>query len=45
MKSSVFHIKKVKFLGYTISEECIEKSEKKIEEVRNWAVPRKVKDV
>ena len=44
-KQSPFHIKKVKFLSYKISEQGIEMSEKKIEEVRNWVIPRKVKDV
>ena len=45
LKKSVFHIKKMEFLGYIISERGIEISNKKIEKVRNWAVPRKVKDV
>ena len=45
LKKSSFHIRKVEFLGYIISEQGIEVSEKKIEEVKNWAVPRKVKDV
>ena len=45
LKKSSYHISKVKFLGYIISEQAIEMPEKKIEEVRNWAVPRKVKDI
>ena len=45
LKKSSFHIRKVESLGYIISEQGIEMSEKKIEEVKNWAVPRKVKDV
>ena len=45
LKKSSFHIRKVEFLGYIISEQGIEMSEKKIKEVKNWAVPRKVKDV
>ena len=45
LKKSSFHIRKVEFLGYIISEQGIEMSEKKIEEVKNWAVPRRVKDV
>ena len=40
-----FQIEKVEFLGYIISEQVIEICEKIIEEVRNWAVPRKVQDV
>ena len=45
LKNSSFHIRNVGFLGYLISEQGIELSEKKIEEVKNWAVPRKVNDV
>ena len=45
MKKSSFHIRKVEFLGCIISVQGIEMSETKIEEVKNWAVPRKVKDV
>ena len=45
LKRSSFHIRKVEFLGYIISEQGIEMSEKKIEEVKNCAVPQKVKDV
>ena len=45
LKKSSFHIKKLEFLGYIISEQGIEISEMKIEVVKNWAVPRKVKDV
>ena len=45
LKKSSFHIRKVEFLGYIISEQGIEMSTNKIEEVKNWAVPQKVKDV
>ena len=45
LKKSSFHIEKTEFLGYIISERGIEIFEKKIEEVRKWAVPRKVQDV
>ena len=45
LKKSSFHIRNVEFLVYIILEQGIEMSEKKIEEVKNWAVPRKVKDV
>ena len=43
LKKSSFHIRKVEFFGYIISEQSIEMSETKIEEVKNWAVSRKVK--
>ena len=45
LKKSSFHIRKVEFLGYIISKQGIEMSEQKREEVKNWAAPRKVKDV
>ena len=45
LKKSSFHIRKVEFLAYIISEQGIEMFEMKIEEVKNWAVLRKVKDV
>ena len=45
LKKSSLHIRKVEFLGNIISEQGIEMSINNIEEVKNWAVPRKVKDV
>ena len=45
LKKSSFHIKKVEFLGYIISGYGIEMSGSKVEEVKNWKIPRKVKDV
>ena len=45
LRKSSFHIKKVEFLGYIISEQGIEMSAPKVEEIQNWATPRKVKDV
>ena len=45
LRKSSFHIKKVEFLAYIISEQGIEMSAAKVEEVQNWATPRKVKDV
>ena len=45
LRKSSFHIKKVEFLGYIISEQDIEMSAAKVEEVQNWVTPRKVKDV
>ena len=45
LRKSSFHIKKVEFLGYIISEQGIEMSAAKVQEVQNWATPRKVKDV
>ena len=45
LKKSSFHLGKIEFLGYIISQQGIEMSSAKLEEVRNWATPRKVKDV
>ena len=45
LKKSSFHIKKVEFLSYIISEQGIKMIAAKVEEVQNWATPRKVKDV
>ena len=45
LRKSSFHIKKVEFLGYIISEQGMEMSAPKVEEVQNWATLRKVKDV
>ena len=45
LKKSSFHIKKVEFLGYIISEQGIEMSSAKVEEVQSWTTPRKVKDI
>ena len=45
LKKSSFHITKVEFGGYIISEQGIEMSAAKVEDVQNWATPRKVKDV
>ena len=45
LRKSSFHIEKVEFLGYLISEQGIEMSAAKVEDVQNWAMLRKVKDV
>ena len=38
LKKSFFHIRKVQFFVYIISEQGIEMSTNKIEEVKNWAI-------
>lgn len=43
LKKSSFYIKKAEFLGYIISEQGIETLSAKVEQVQNWATPRKVK--
>ena len=45
LKKNSFHIRKVEFLGYIISEQGMEMSEKEVEQVKTWTVPRTVKNV
>jgi len=45
IKKSVIHAREVEFLGYHISPEGISMSIAKVESVRNWPVPRNVKDI
>ena len=45
LKKSSFHIWKVEFLSYIISEQGMEMSSAKVEEVESWAIPRKVEDI
>ena len=45
LKKSSFHLGKIEFLGYIISQQGIEMSNAKREKVRNWPMPSKVKDV
>jgi hypothetical protein len=45
LKKSVFHVKKVEFLGYIVSTEGVTMSEKKVESIMKWEAPRSVKDV
>ena len=45
IKKSDIHVRKIEFLGYHISPEGISMSTAKVESVKNWPVPRNVKDV
>src|SRR6202162_2246059 len=45
MEKSFFHLKKVEYLGYQISEHGISMSKEKVQAVQEWLVPRNVKDV
>ena len=45
IKKSDIHVREIEFLGYHISPEGISMSTAKVESVRNWPVPRNVKDV
>ena len=45
IKKSDIHVQEIEFLGYHISPEEISMSTAKVESVRNWPVPRNVKDI
>ena len=45
IKKSDIHVREIEFLGYHISPEGISMSTAKVESVRNWPVPRNVKDM
>src|SRR4051812_47989376 len=45
IKKSIFHQKEVEFLGYYISESGIRMTTDKVETVRDWPTPDRVKDV
>ena len=40
-----WHVSRVDFLGYVISEQGIEMSDEKVESVKNWETPENVKDI
>jgi len=45
LQKSTFHMDSVEFLGYGITPQGIRMTDQKIKEVKNWPVPRKVKDI
>ena len=45
IKKSDIHVREIEFLAYNISPEGISMSTAKVESVKNWPVPRNVKDV
>ena len=45
IKKSDIHVREIEFLGYHISPEGISMSTAKVESVKNWPVPRNVKDI
>ena len=42
---STFHVPEVEFLGYILNETGVTMSERKVEAVKNWGVPKSVKDI
>ena len=45
IKKSDKHVREIEFLGYQISPEGISMSTARVESVKNWPVPRNVKDL
>jgi len=45
LRKSYFHTSVIEFLGYIISADGIKMTERKVQEVQNWPLPRKVKDI
>ena len=45
IKKSDIHVREIEFLGYHISPEGMSMSTAKVESVKNWPVPRNVKDI
>jgi len=44
-EKTVFHVKKVDFLGYVVATDGVTMNEKKVESVKAWQAPTSVKDV
>lgn len=42
---SIFHVPEVEFLGYILNEQGVTMSERKVEAVKNWEIPKSVKDI
>ena len=42
---SIFHVPEVEFLGYIFNETGVTMSERKVEAVKNWEIPKSVKDI
>jgi len=45
LEKTVFHVKKVDFLGYVVATDGVTMNEKKVESVKAWGAPASVKDV
>ena len=45
LKTSVFHVDTVEFLGYIIGKDGVTTSKKKVESILSWKAPRSVNDV
>jgi len=45
LEKSVFHVKKVNFLGYVVATDGVTMNEKKVESIKSWKAPASVKDI
>ena len=45
VEKSVFHVKKVDFLGYVVATDGVTMNEKKVESIKSWKAPASVKDI
>jgi len=45
LEKSVFHVKKVYFLGYVVATNGVTMNEKKVESIKSWKAPASVKDI
>ena len=45
LKTSIFHVDKLEFLGYIVGEDGVTMSKKKVESILSWKAPRSLKDV
>jgi len=44
-EKSVFHVKKVDFLGYVVATDGVSMNEKKVKSIKLWKAPASVKDI
>jgi len=45
LEKSVFHVKKVDFLGYVVATDGVTMNKKKVESIKSWKAPASVKDI
>ena len=45
LEKSLFHVKKVDFLGYVTATDGVTMNEKKVESIKLWKAPASVRDV
>jgi len=45
LEKSVFHVKRVGFLGYVVATDSVTMNEKKVKSIKSWKAPASVKDI